>query len=42
LPGDELREYSSSRESWDMLMGVAGFEISRDGKVIHRKMTSMN
>jgi len=33
-PGDELWEFCSARASWDALMGRAGYELRRNGRVI--------
>jgi hypothetical protein len=42
LPGDELWEYCTDEESWDVLMGSAGIELVRDGVVIDSIVTRMN
>jgi len=39
LDGDELVEFCSDRRSWEMLMGCAGYELVRDGKVVDQIVT---
>jgi hypothetical protein len=41
-PGDELWEYCTSKESWNMLMGSAGIELIRNGEVIASFLIRMN
>ena len=41
-PGDELWEYCSDKQSWDQLMGLAGFELLRGGEVVKRRVWRMN
>jgi hypothetical protein len=41
-PGDELWEFCSPKSSWDMLMGVAGYELVRDGVAIAQVIVRMN
>jgi hypothetical protein len=40
--GDELWEFSSSRESWEHLAGRAGIALVRDGKVVASLVTMLN
>lgn len=41
-PGEELRWFRSSDESWQHLAGRSGYEIVKDGKVIERVVLFMN
>jgi hypothetical protein len=41
-PGDELWEFCSARPSWDALMGLARYELRRDGVVIATMITKRN
>ena len=40
--GDEIWQYCSDRDSWDHLAGRAGYQITRDGKIIEGILTIMN
>lgn len=40
--GDELWEFMSDDESWEMLAGRAGIALLRDGKIIAEIVTRMN
>ena len=42
LPGDEIRIFSSSSESWQHLAGRAGVALVRDGVPIRTILTMMN
>lgn len=41
-PGDELREFCSSPESWDHLAGRAGIALVRDGREVASIDTMLN
>jgi hypothetical protein len=41
-PDDEIWEFSSPPESWQLLMGWAGIALVRDGEVIDSIVTEMN
>jgi hypothetical protein len=41
-PGDELREFCSSQESWDALAGRMGIALIRAGKEVASIDTMMN
>lgn len=40
--GDELWEFCSSEDSWNHLMGYAGYALIRDGKEIATLITHRN
>lgn len=40
--GDRVFEYCSSRRSWNVCMGSAGFAIKRDGKTIAQLTCLLN
>lgn len=42
LPSDQLWNFSSSREDWQMLCGRAGIAIVRDGNIIDYILTEIN
>jgi hypothetical protein len=42
IPGDELWEFRSPKESWAHMCGRAGICLVRDGEVIGSKLTLMN
>ncbi len=41
-PGDEVREFCSSRESWQHLAGRAGIALVRDGRAVASLVTMLN
>jgi hypothetical protein len=41
-PGDELWEFSSSRDSWQHLCGRGGIALVRGGEVVASVLTEMN
>ena len=41
-PGDELWEFCSPRSDWNAFMGVAGYELVRDGVVMATVVTRRN
>jgi hypothetical protein len=41
-PGDELWEFSSSRESWKHLCGRSGIALVRGGEIVQMMITEMN
>jgi hypothetical protein len=42
IPGDELWEYDSGQESWELMHGEMGYAIFRNGEVIDFHMSLMN
>ncbi len=42
IRGDELWEFASPPETWDMLMGRAGIALVRKGKAIDWIVTALN
>ena len=41
-PGDQLRHFFSSEESWLLMAGRAGYAIVRQGKVVDAFITILN
>jgi len=40
--GDELWEFNSDDQSWEMLAGRAGLALARDGEIVADILTMMN
>lgn len=41
-PGDEIWEFSSSRETWENLCGCGGIELIRNGETVATVVTRIN
>lgn len=42
LPGDELWEFDSGRETWENMCGEMGYAVVRNGKVVEFEVLMMN